>query len=301
LVQINILNNKYAKIFSELFDEKTFTYSFHTFLYISSCQKDEDPTLWQNQKPIIDSLTANPDTIQVNGEATFTCKASDPDGDSLTIEWKAKAGLFSIINTGKSVKWKAPDSVGIYPITAFVTDGKDTESDTVFVTVVKTPQPILKTPTNNAVDVSIPVTLEWEAVGAAIGYTLQVSTDSLFATFIFNQSGLTGTSQEISGLNYLTKYYWRVNVTNNHGTSEWSTTFQFVTLGTSPSAPLLLTPENNSIDVSIIPTLTWNMSSGAISYTLQVSTNIMFTSFVYNQSELTNASQQLSGLSLLTQ
>lgn len=270
-------------------------------LVFSSCQKDEDPTSWKNQPPVIQSVTANPDTILVNGETTLNSIATDPDGDSLTIEWKAKAGLFPIINTGKSVKWKAPDSVGIYPITAFVTDGKDTESDTVYVTVVKTPQPILKTPSDNAVDVSIPATLEWEAINGVIGYTMQVSTDSLFATFIFNQSGLTGTSQEISGLNFLTKYYWRVSATNNYGTSEWSTVFQFRTLGTSPSVPILLAPENNSIDVSTINTLSWFASSGAISYTLQVSTNIMFTSFVYNQSGITSTSQIINGLSHLTQ
>ncbi|HPI37702.1 MAG TPA: hypothetical protein PK397_07140, partial [Ignavibacteriaceae bacterium] len=87
-------------------------------LLFSSCQKDEDPTSWKNQPPIIENAAANPDTILVNGETTLTCIATDPDGDSLTIEWKANTGLFPIINTGKSVKWKAPDSVGIYPITA---------------------------------------------------------------------------------------------------------------------------------------------------------------------------------------
>lgn len=274
---------------------------FTVFFLFSSCQKDEDPTTWKNQIPIIESVTANPDTILVNGETTLICTATDPDGDSLTIEWKAKAGLFPIINTGKSVKWKAPDSVGIYPITAFVTDGKDTESDTVYVTVVKTPQPILKTPSDNAVDVSIPATLEWEAINGVIGYNLQVSTDSLFSTLIFNQGELVDNSQQIEGLNYLTKYYWRVRATNSYGTSNWSTVWSFTTTGTAPAVPTLSTPANNATGQAVNPTLTWSTSSGATSYTLQVSTNSSFTSFVYNQSGLTNPSQQLSGLSYLTQ
>ncbi len=52
---------------------------------------------------------------------------------------------------------------------------------------------------------------------------------------------------------------------------------------------------NGATDISTLPTLSWNASSGATSYTLQVSENSNFTSFVYNQSGLTGISQQING------
>jgi uncharacterized protein (TIGR02145 family) len=161
--------------------------------------------------------------------------------------------------------------------------------------------PTLSTPANNATGQPINPTLTWNTSSGATSYTLQVSTNSNFTSYVYNQSGLTNTSQQLSGLNHLTQYYWRVNATNSYGTSNYSSVWNFTTTGTAPAVPTLSTPANNATGQAINPTLTWNISSGATSYTLQVSTNSSFASFVYNQSGLTNTSQQLSGLSYLTQ
>ena len=107
---------------------------------------------------------------------------------------------------------------------------------------------------------------------------MQVSTSNSFSSFIYNQSGLTNTSQQISGLNANTTYYWRVNATNIYGTSSWSNVFAFKTLA-PPLAPTLLAPTNNATEVALSPTLTWNAVTNAVSYTLQVSTSSSFSSF----------------------
>jgi len=160
------------------------------------------------------------------------------------------------------------------------------------------PVPTLSSPANNATSVAIPPTLTWNASTGAASYTLQVSTSSSFTSFAYNQSGLTGTSQQVGGLSNNTKYYWRVNATNSVGTSDWSTVWNFTTIavGTAPPAPTLSSPVNNAANVAIPPTLSWNASTGAASYTLQVSTSSAFGSFVYNQSGLTGTSQQVTGL-----
>lgn len=155
--------------------------------------------------------------------------------------------------------------------------------------------PTLAAPANNATEIALSPTLSWNAVSNAVSYTLQVSTSNSFSSFVYNQSGLTNTSQLISGLNIATTYYWHVNSTNIYGTSSWATAFTFKTV-TPPQAPTLSTPTNNATEVALSPTLTWNAVSNTVSYILQVSANNSFSSFVYNQSGLTNTNQQITGL-----
>jgi uncharacterized protein (TIGR02145 family)/uncharacterized protein (TIGR03067 family) len=69
----------------------------------------------------------------------------------------------------------------------------------------------------------------------------------------------------------------------------------------TPGVSVLSTPANNTTGVSASPTLTWNASSGAMGYTLQVSTGSSFSSYVYNQNGLTNTNVQITGLSNSTQ
>jgi uncharacterized protein (TIGR02145 family) len=160
--------------------------------------------------------------------------------------------------------------------------------------------PVLSSPANNLTDVSIPSIVNWNASSGATSYTLQVSTSNSFTSFVYNQNGLTGTSQQVSGLSNLTLYYWRVSATNSFGTSSWSSIWSFTTIDTAPVIPTLLSPANNATNIAISPTLSWSASSGALSNTLQVSTSNSFTSFIYNQNGLTGTSQLVSGLSSLT-
>lgn len=156
--------------------------------------------------------------------------------------------------------------------------------------------PTLTSPANNATGVSNAPTLSWGAVSGAVTYNLQVSTDAGFSNLVYNLTGLKGTTQLISGLGNLTQYYWRVNQTNTYGTSTWSSVYSFTTIGVAPGTSTLATPANNTIDITLPPTLTWNASSGAVTYTLQVSTSSSFTSFIFNDSTLNSVSQQISGL-----
>ena len=63
-----------------------------------------------------------------------------------------------------------------------------------------------------------------------------------------------------------------------------------------PAAPTLASPANNATGVSTNPTLSWNASSGATSYRLQVSTVSNFSTTVYNQSGITGTSRPVTGL-----
>jgi len=63
-----------------------------------------------------------------------------------------------------------------------------------------------------------------------------------------------------------------------------------------PVAPVLLAPASSAVNQSLTPTLSWNASSGATSYDLQVSTTSNFSAAVQNFSGLTSVSKVLSEL-----
>lgn len=79
------------------------------------------PPPTKNDPPTIDSLIANPDSVDLKGKSTITLSASDPDGDQLTVTWAADSG--TINPTNNTAEWTAPDVKGSYNITVSVSDG----------------------------------------------------------------------------------------------------------------------------------------------------------------------------------
>jgi len=164
--------------------------------------------------------------------------------------------------------------------------------------------PSLSAPVNGATGVAVPATLSWNASTGAASYTAQVSTSSAFTTFAYNTSGITSTSTSVSGLAANTLYYWRANATNAGGTSAWSSTWTFTTSNVVPppvpAAPTLVSPVNGATGVAIPAALSWNASSGADSYSVQVSTSSAFTTLAYSASGITSTSTSAPGLALNT-
>lgn len=164
-------------------------------------------------------------------------------------------------------------------------------------TIVVPSKPSLAGPANASSYVSINPTLTWNVTTGATSYRLQASTDSTFATTIYDASGLTGTSRSLSGLAYSTKYYWHVDASNSAGTGAWSATWSFTTASASPPVPTLASPANGLTGVGTKPTFTWNASPGSTSYELQVSKVSAFSSTVFDRSNIASTSQSVSGLS----
>ncbi|MBI5806530.1 hypothetical protein HZA73_10900 [candidate division TA06 bacterium] len=137
--------------------------------------------------------------------------------------------------------------------------------------------PVLNLPANNAIEQSLSPTLSWLASSGAASYTLHLAADSLFSNLIKYPSGLTATSLTLSGLLNSTTYYWRVNASNNAGTSPWSVWHRFTTTATlKPAQPVLLFPADGDTGISKSPALIWKTVSGANSYELQVATSNSF-------------------------
>ncbi|MFA6467654.1 MAG: ice-binding family protein [Bacteroidota bacterium] len=168
-----------------------------------------------------------------------------------------------------------------------------------FTTIVAPAAPVLFAPTDAAINQSVNPSLIWLAVSGASTYRLQVSTVNTFATTTYNDSTLTSTSQQVSGLAVGTQYFWRVNAKNAAGTSVYSSIRSFTTI-VAPSAPVLVAPLNSATNQSANPTLIWNSVAGASTYRVQVSTVNTFATTLYNDSTRTSTSQLISGLSVGT-
>jgi hypothetical protein len=74
------------------------------------------------QPPVIDSVIAEPATLERGATSTVTCNAHDPDGDQMSYSWSASGGTIS--GTGKTATWKAPTTFGEFIITVSINDGK---------------------------------------------------------------------------------------------------------------------------------------------------------------------------------
>ncbi len=164
----------------------------------------------------IASATATSYRVQVSTSSSFTTTFFD--SSSITGISQALTGLAS----STTYYWR---------VSATNAGGTSAYSSTFsFTTVVVVPAaPTLSSPANGATNQTLSPTLTWSASAGAASYGLQVSTDQNFGTTIFDQTGLTGTSQALSGLTNGATYYWRVNATNIGGTSAYSTVFSFTT------------------------------------------------------------------------
>ena len=67
-----------------------------------------------------------------------------------------------------------------------------------------------------------------------------------------------------------------------------------IALNSTPSAPTLVSPTNAAIGIVISPTLSWNTSTGATSYQIQLSTTSGFSTTVFDQSGITSTSASVS-------
>src|SRR6056297_3392119 len=162
---------------------------------------------------------------------------------------------------------------------------------------------VLSSPADGAVDVPISPTLSWETSSDAASYIVQVSPTNDFATLIVDQDGVTATELAVTDLAYETQHYWRVRAVNEAGQSDWSTAWSFTTEDEPQSPPetvVLSSPADGAVDVPISPTLSWETSSDAASYIVQVSPTNDFATLIVDEDGVTATVLAVSDLSYET-
>ena len=83
-------------------------------------------------KPPSVSLSYTPETPELGEDIFLTANASDPDGDSLSYTWRIDGVNQNV--SAREVSW-APEESGTYEIQVTVSDGEESASDSVSITV----------------------------------------------------------------------------------------------------------------------------------------------------------------------
>jgi len=121
-----------------------------------------------------------------------------------------------------------------------------------FTTIIENPNfPVLLSPPNGSVNQPLNTTFSWEPVASATSYRLQISADSLFSSFVVNDSTITATSKLVNLPNSNQKYFWRVQAKNIGGYGPFSDVWYLITILPAP-ALTSITPGNKQIQI------TWN-------------------------------------------
>ncbi|MBI5808820.1 MAG: fibronectin type III domain-containing protein [Ignavibacteriales bacterium] len=142
-------------------------------------------------------------------------------------------------------------------------------------------------------------TANWNAVAGANKYFLDVSTVNDFSSYITgyeNKDVGNLTTENLTGLNANTIYYYRVRANNGSVTSGNSNVIDVTTLPNIPDAPVA-TAATNVTQTSF--TANWNASSSATKYFIDIATENTFTNFLsgYQDKELGNVtSENVTGL-----
>jgi photosystem II stability/assembly factor-like uncharacterized protein len=79
--------------------------------------------------------------------------------------------------------------------------------------------------------------LHWGETIGSFWYTVEVSTHPYFVTSILNQSNITSSTFALGGLVDGQRYYWRVSMTDESGTSRWSDVWSFIASSSFSSVP----------------------------------------------------------------
>jgi hypothetical protein len=158
------------------------------------------------------------------------------------------------------------------------------------------PKPL--TPANGVTGLETYVQITWTRPAGATSFHLQVATDSTFATgLVVNDPALADNFKNLSGLNYLTKYYWRVNADAVAGTSPYSPRWSFTTGIPIASYPSLIYPAPGQ---SVYPAnlkLIWYKSVPAVDrYWVDVALDAAFSFALPPDSLVTDTTKTITGL-----
>ena len=181
----------------------------------------------------VSALSTFATIVQQDSTLTANSKSFGPFANATTYFWRVRAGN-TVGWSSYSTSWNFTTIVALPPV------------------------PTLSLPANGALSQPTTLSVTWGASAGATRYHLQVSASSAFATFVLDDSLLTGTSTSVGPLANGTVFYWRVRARNAAGWSAYSTIWSFTT------AALVGDPyEPNNIATSATPITYGFKTSGA--------------------------------------
>lgn len=240
----------------------------------------------------------------LNWHSSMNGALAGSNGNTVVLAWDGVNG--ANIGTGKMVDLKFKYIAGTGSIN-FVTAGceiANIEGVVLPVTyfngsVTQTPvpsAPVLSSPTNNAINQPVNVSLDWNDVGSTNSYNLQISKDINFTNILLNQTNINASNYTVNNLENDQEYFWRVSGTNPTGTGNWSTVWKFKTIVAIPGQVALINPLNGSIDNPTSIEFKWNSLEIAIGYYFQLSSDTLFNTIVISDSLLSDTTKEVTNL-----
>ncbi len=161
--------------------------------------------------------------------------------------------------------------------------------------------PTLSTPPNNSSNAVLNTMFSWYPAGSETFYRCQVASNSGFISGSIKMDTIISAFNvtiPFGRLDYYSGYYWRVYSGNAGGYSPPSPVWYFSTL--KPSAPILMSPANNSQTYQQDITFKWNAGQYISGRKFQLATDNSFTNIVQSFNNLQVDSVSINGLPLNT-
>ena len=139
-------------------------------------------------------------------------------------------------------------------------------------------------PSDNSTEQSTYTRFRWTGVHGAESYTIVVSKKADFSDTVAIMRNMTTTNFVPSAeLELSTKYYWYVIATSTDNGITTSKTWSFTTASAKlAETPQLIAPENSAVLPTGSVELKWEAVTNALSYDVQVSTDMNFGSVLYD-------------------
>lgn len=178
-----------------------------------------------------------------------------------------------LLGTSYATSYSIPkDKLSGYTYAVCVLDRYGYEYSPVFVNtqVQNLSAPNLTFPANG-VEIETPFTFTWDEVTNATSYILEVATDAEFKnlehTIVCNTNSCS--SNALENLTLKETHYWRVRACATNYNDGISSSRSFI-----PSRLVITSPYNGEMEVSMTPTITWNIPDREV--TVQISTSSSF-------------------------
>jgi hypothetical protein len=225
-------------------------------------------------------------------------------GGTVTIDYDSlRVATLTSDNDGAfTTRFSIPVSgSGAHVIT--VSDGETTKQFAFTVESEAPPVPKLSLPANNG-ETRAKAYLDWQDVtdpSLPVTYSLQVASDQNFSSLVLEKSGLTDSEytlpeeEQLAAVKRYAPYYWRVRAKDSaNNVSEWSDPWSFYV--SAPPVPVLVLPASDSKAEAPVFFYWQGVTSLSppVTYSLQVATDLNFTSIVLEKEELAGSDYTLS-------
>ncbi|MBI3242450.1 MAG: family 16 glycosylhydrolase [Chloroflexi bacterium] len=213
------------------------------------------------------SISPNQFRWYVDGVQRHTVNANQVD--ATTWNNAANHGFFVILNVAMGGGWPGNP-------TASTASGGTMLVDYVRIYYSSLAPPVLNFPVGGDTPPTTRPLFDWASVATATSYTLQISTNQNFTSFVLNVPLTPSAYVPTADLPRNTLLFWRVRANGPGGPSAWSRVRHFFSAN-PPGVPALLAPPNGA-NVSNQPLLDWNdVTPAATYYEVQISTDQNFT------------------------